>query len=140
MRALARHAPTWLVQMPSLVGAAELRALQRRAQAATRERMLRELTEAVEALALETPVVLWLEDLHWSDVSTLDWLAFLGRRPEPARLMVLSTYRPADVLANRASAGRGEGGAAASPLVPRAGPAAVSPRPPWRSTCSADFP
>ena len=100
VRALARHAPTWLVQMPSLAGSADLQALQRRAQAATRERMLRELTEAVEALALETPVVLWLEDLHWSDVSTLDWLAFLGRRPEPARLMVLSTYRPADVLAN----------------------------------------
>jgi DNA-binding winged helix-turn-helix (wHTH) protein/predicted ATPase len=101
VRALARHAPTWLVQMPSLVGAADLEELQRRAQAATRERMLRELTEAMEALSLETPVVLWLEDMHWSDVSTLDWLAFLGRRPERARLMVLSTYRPADVLASR---------------------------------------
>jgi DNA-binding winged helix-turn-helix (wHTH) protein/predicted ATPase len=99
VRALARHAPTWLVQMPSLVGAADLQALQRRAQAATRERMLRELTEAVEALSLETPFVLWLEDLHWSDVSTLDWLAFLGRRPEQAKLMVLSTYRSAEVLA-----------------------------------------
>lgn len=99
VRALARHAPTWLVQMPTLVGADDLQALQRRAQAATRERMLRELTEAVEALSLETPAVLWLEDLHWSDVSTLDWLAFLGRRPEQARLMVLSTYRSAEVLA-----------------------------------------
>jgi DNA-binding winged helix-turn-helix (wHTH) protein/predicted ATPase len=101
VRTLARHAPTWLVQMPSLVGAAaDLQALQRRAQAATRERMLRELTEAVEAISDVTPVVLWLEDLHWSDVSTLDWLAFLGRRSEQARLMVLTTYRPADVLAN----------------------------------------
>jgi len=99
VRELARHAPTWLVQMPSLVGAGDLPALQRRAQAATRDRMLRELTEAVERLSLETPVVLWLEDLHWSDVSTLDWLAFLGRRPERARLMVLSTYRSVEVLA-----------------------------------------
>ncbi|PYQ06664.1 MAG: hypothetical protein DMF82_05645 [Acidobacteria bacterium] len=99
VRALAQHAATWLVQMPSLVGTGELRALQRRAQAATRERMLRELTEAVEALTVEALVILWLEDLHWSDMSTLDWLAFLGRRPERARLMVLGTYRSAEVRA-----------------------------------------
>src|SRR5713101_7697498 len=42
VRALVQHAPTWVIQMPSLVGTGELRALQRRAQAATRERMLRE--------------------------------------------------------------------------------------------------
>jgi DNA-binding winged helix-turn-helix (wHTH) protein/predicted ATPase len=99
VRVLAQHAPTWLVQMPSLVGTGELRALRRRAQAATREGMLRELTEALEALALDAPVILRLEDLHWSDVSTLDWLAFLGRRPERARLLVLGTYRPVEVLA-----------------------------------------
>jgi len=100
VRALAHHAATWLVQMPSLVDAVELRALHRRAQAATRERMLRELTEAVEALTVEALVILWLEDLHWSDMSTLDWLAFLGRRPERARLMVLGTYRSAEARAN----------------------------------------
>jgi predicted ATPase len=61
--------------------------------------MLRELTEALEALAVDAPVILRLEDLHWSDVSTLDWLAFLGRRPERARLLVLATYRPVEVLA-----------------------------------------
>ncbi len=99
IQALARHAPTWLVQMPSLVGTGELRGLERRAQAATRQRMLRELTEAVEVLTLDAPVTLRLEDLHWSDVSTLDWLAFLGRRPERARLLVICTYRPAEVLA-----------------------------------------
>lgn len=99
VRVLAQHAPTWLVQMPSLVSAGELRGLQRRAQAAIQERMLRELTEALEALTLDAPVILRLEDLHWSDVSTLDWLAFLGRRPERARLLVLGTYRPAELVA-----------------------------------------
>ena len=72
---------------------------------ATRERMLRELTQAVEAIAAETPLVLKLEDIHWSDASTLDWLAHVARRPEPARLMVLATFRPADAAAiGRASA------------------------------------
>ena len=44
------------------------------------------------------PLVLVLEDLHWSDYSTLNVLAMLARRREPARLLVLGTYRPEDVL------------------------------------------
>ena len=36
--------------------------------------MLRELAEAVEALTTTRPLVLVLEDLHWSDDATLDWL------------------------------------------------------------------
>ena len=96
---LARYAPTWVAQMPSLVGSAELRAIQRRAQGATRERMLRELTEAVEALTADEVLALRLEDLHWSDVSTLDWLAFFARRPDRARLLLIGTYRPVEVLA-----------------------------------------
>jgi predicted ATPase len=99
VRVLAQHAPTWLVQMPSLVSTRELRGLQRRAQAAMQERMLRELTEAVDALTLDAPLILRLEDLHWSDLSTMAWLAFLGPRPERARLLVLGTYRPVEVVA-----------------------------------------
>jgi len=95
---LNQQAPTWLVQMPALLTAPELEMLQRKTQGATRERMLRELAEAVERLTAERPLVLWLEDLHWCDVSTLDWLAFVARRREPARLLVIGTYRPVDVL------------------------------------------
>src|SRR5262249_26719761 len=39
-----------------------------------------------------------LEDLHWSDVSTLDWLAFVARRREPARLLIIGVYRPVEVI------------------------------------------
>jgi len=95
---LSRYAPTWLVQMPALVSDSELEALQRRVQGATRERMLREMAEAVEALTAEHPLVLVVEDLHWSDYSTLDLLALLAQRRGPARLFLLGTYRPADVI------------------------------------------
>jgi DNA-binding winged helix-turn-helix (wHTH) protein/tetratricopeptide (TPR) repeat protein len=95
---LAQHAPTWLVQMPALLPTSDLEALQRRTQGATRERMLRELAEAVEVLSAERPLVLVLEDLHWSDVSTLDWLAFVARRREPARLLIIGAYRPVEVI------------------------------------------
>jgi DNA-binding winged helix-turn-helix (wHTH) protein/chloramphenicol 3-O-phosphotransferase len=96
---LARHAPTWLVQMPALVRAAELETLQRKVAGATKERMLRELAEAIEALTAERPLVLWLEDLHWGNYSTLDWLAVVARRQERARLLIIGTYRPVEVLA-----------------------------------------
>src|SRR5262249_59744263 len=64
----------------------------------TRDRVLRELTEAVDILTAERPLVLVLEDLHWSDTATLAWLACVARRREPARLLVIGTYGPMDVL------------------------------------------
>jgi len=95
---LRKHAPMWLVQLPALIDGEELEAVQHKVQGATRERMLRELVEALEVLTAEQPLILWLEDLHWSDVSTLDWLALLARRTEPARLLVIGTYRPVELL------------------------------------------
>ena len=44
------------------------------------------------------PLVLVLEDLHWSDASTVEVLALLARRREAARLLVLGTYRPVEVI------------------------------------------
>jgi predicted ATPase/DNA-binding winged helix-turn-helix (wHTH) protein len=96
---LGQQAPTWLGQMPGLIRAADLETLRRRSGGATRERMLRELVEALEQLtAQQQPLVLVLEDLHWSDRSTLDLIAVLARRREPARLLLLGTFRPPEVL------------------------------------------
>jgi DNA-binding winged helix-turn-helix (wHTH) protein len=96
---LMQCAPTWLVQMPSLVGQAELELLQQRTLGATRERMLREMVETLETMSAERALLLVLEDLHWSDHATLDLLSWLARRPEAARLMMIGTYRPADAAA-----------------------------------------
>jgi predicted ATPase len=95
---LHQHAPTWLVQMPWLLSAARREQLHYELQGATRERMLREFAEVVDTLTGETPLVLLLEDLHWSDYATLDLLALLARRRTPARLLVIGTYRPGEAL------------------------------------------
>src|SRR4029434_11160450 len=95
---LRQYAPSWLLHLPTLVPGSELETLQRRASGVTRERMLRELAEAVEVLTVARPLVLVLEDLHWSDGATLDWLAYVARRRETARLLVLGTYRPVDAI------------------------------------------
>ena len=52
---LKQHAPTWLTQLPALLTDHDLEAVQRRAQGATRDRMLRELVEALEALSAMRP-------------------------------------------------------------------------------------
>ncbi len=95
---LRQYAPSWLVQMPGLLPPSAWESLQRTAGGATQPRMLRELTEALDVLTTERPLVLVLEDLHWSDVSTLAWLAYVARRPDPARLLLLGTYRPVDAI------------------------------------------
>jgi len=94
---LARHAPTWLTQLPGVVSDERLAELQRKLQGVTQTRMLRELAGALEVLSAERPFVLVLEDLHWSDTSTVELIAMLGRQREPARLVVLGTLRRSDL-------------------------------------------
>ena len=98
---LSRQAPAWLLQFPSLLADAEREALQRAVFGATRERMLREICEALEALASKEPLLLILEDLHWADHSTLDLISAVAHRRGPAKLMLLGTFRTVEVLLSK---------------------------------------
>uniref|UniRef100_Q022K7 Transcriptional regulator, putative ATPase, winged helix family n=1 Tax=Solibacter usitatus (strain Ellin6076) TaxID=234267 RepID=Q022K7_SOLUE len=98
VRTLAKRAPTWLIQFPALVKPEQREPLQREILGSTRERMVREFCETLEAITAQTPLVVILEDLHWVDPSTLDLISALARRREPARLLLLATYRPVDVV------------------------------------------
>jgi predicted ATPase/type II secretory pathway predicted ATPase ExeA len=98
IRLLDRYAPMWLVQLPALVESAKLERLQQRIKGATRERMIRELNDFLEHLTTRTTLVLVLEDLHWSDMSTLALLTSIAQRHEAARLLILGTYRPAEAV------------------------------------------
>jgi len=94
---LAQLAPAWLTQMPSLVGAGERRALRRGILSATRERMLREMTETIKMLTADTTLVFVIEDLHWSDYSTLDLVSALAQTCEPSHFLLVGTWRPVEV-------------------------------------------
>jgi predicted ATPase len=97
---LHKFAPTWLAQMPVLLGDADRQRLQGTAQGITQQRMLREMAQTLEVLAAETPLIVALEDLHWSDFSTLELISAIARRTEPTRLLVLGTYRPTEMLSS----------------------------------------
>ena len=90
-------APTWLVQMPALLEAAQRGVLQQEVLGATRERMLREGCELLEAASANSPLIVVLEDLHWSDYATLDLFAATGRRRGKSALLMIGSFRPGDV-------------------------------------------
>ena len=95
---LTVQAPTWLIQFPSLIPTDSRAALERELAGATRERMVRELCEALETFTATKGLVIILEDLHWVDHSTLDFISAIARRRNAARLMVIGTFRPADLI------------------------------------------
>lgn len=98
VRVLREYAPTWLAQLPRLVESADRAAFGLAVLGANRDRMMREMGEAIDVLSEDAPVVLVLDDLHWSDVATVDLIAFLTLRQSRARLLILGTYRPTDLL------------------------------------------
>ncbi len=58
---------------------------------------LRQIIRAVRASALEQPLLLCLEDFHWADASSVDALRALCAQPVPPQLMVVVTFRPAEL-------------------------------------------
>lgn len=94
---LFNHAPMWLIQIPGLILPDESQHLQDQLMGISGRRMLRELSHLMEAVGRITPLVLVLEDLHWSDEATLDAWAFLGQETLPVPFFLISTHRPAEI-------------------------------------------
>ncbi len=99
---LDRVAPSWLAQMPALVGVGISEDLERRLLGSNSARMLREGAEAIEVLARTRPTLLLLEDLQWADDCTLDVIDLLVQRRDATRLLLLGTagaeHSDADLL------------------------------------------
>lgn len=96
---LREFAPSWYAQLFSLSGADPSdAALQAHARAATQEKVKRELAAFFCEITRQTPLVLFFDDVHWTDPSTVDLLAHLGSRFESTKLLVIVTYRPSELL------------------------------------------
>lgn len=80
--------PEWAAELPAVPEPAE-------DASAARHRLFRALTELLAALEVSALVV---EDAHWADEATLEFLLFLAFR-QPLRVSLIVTYRPDDVPA-----------------------------------------
>lgn len=90
---VARLLPEVLVQHPDLPSPGSL------TEAWQRQRLYEALSRAV--LGMGGPLLLWIEDLQWCDGDTLEWLHYLLRFDAQARLLVLGTLRPEEVLSDQ---------------------------------------
>ena len=92
------YAPTWCMELPTaFASSGSLEKLQQETIGATKERMMREMGDALGILAAASPIVLLLEDLHWADPSSVDLLRHICQRINTQRLLIAGTFRPEDV-------------------------------------------
>lgn len=99
--ALRRHAPAWLAELPSLQAGGGKHHLECESPVGAEGRMIREFAELLRGLTQESPLVLILEDLHWSDSSTLDLIGHLARRRDRGQFLFVGTYRLEDASSTR---------------------------------------
>jgi tetratricopeptide (TPR) repeat protein len=97
-------APTWYWHITPLAG--DPRPPRKEQKPASRERMRREIKDLFEELSRTASIVLFLDDLHWADISTCDLIAYLGACLPQLRLLILMACRPTAVQ-SRANAFRG---------------------------------
>jgi tetratricopeptide (TPR) repeat protein len=91
-------APTWYLQVATRsIEESSMTEVRADAHSVSQERMKREIGAFFEDSSRAHPIVMFLDDLHWADVSTVDILNYLAGRFGDMRLMVLTTYRPAEM-------------------------------------------
>ena len=97
VQVLSEKAPTWLMQLPGFVKQEHRQNLPTEITTTARDRMVREICEALETIASQRPLLLVIEDLHLADQGTVDLISALARRRESAKLMLIGTCRPVDL-------------------------------------------
>jgi predicted ATPase len=101
-QAMKLLAPTWYVQLsPRAADDPSLASVLAEAKEASQERRKRELGVFLQEISRLRPLVLFLDDIHWADPSSVDLLAYLGSKCADLRLLVVLTYRPSDLWRNQ---------------------------------------
>jgi hypothetical protein len=92
-------APSWYVQLVPLAteDPALVRVLEE-AKVASQERRKRELGVFLQEMSRRRPLVLFLDDVHWADPSSVDLLAYLGGKCAGLRVLLVLAYRPSDLV------------------------------------------
>jgi tetratricopeptide (TPR) repeat protein len=92
---LRTYAPTWCLQLPAMASSPELQeSLRRQTIGATKERMLREMGDVIEAASASGLFIGLLEDIQWADPSSIDLVRHLVNRIARQRMLLLFTCRP----------------------------------------------
>jgi DNA-binding winged helix-turn-helix (wHTH) protein/tetratricopeptide (TPR) repeat protein len=91
-KTLAHYAPGWLRKIPDLQPD-PCDGRQTDSWQPSDECSLLATADAIDAMTAAHPLVLVIEDLQWTDTSTIELLSVIARRKHPARLFLILTYR-----------------------------------------------
>ena len=89
-------APGWYAQIASVTPASGISPPA--PQAISQERLKREMTALLRELSRVEPLILFFDDVHWADTSTIDLLGYLAARFDELRVLIVVTSRPSDLL------------------------------------------
>jgi len=95
-------APSWYAQLFPPSGCDPFDAgLQEYLRATTQERMKRELAAFFNEVTRQEPLVLFFDDVHWADPSTVDLLTYLATKFGATRILVVVAYRPSELFLSK---------------------------------------
>ncbi|MEM2900971.1 MAG: DUF2791 family P-loop domain-containing protein [Thermoplasmata archaeon] len=69
-----------------------------------RDRMFEIVLQLIIRISQESPLILFIDDLQWADIASLQLLYYLGRNIKESRTLIACTYRPEDLLENQGKA------------------------------------
>lgn len=101
--ATAALAPSWLAELAKLLP--EIReldvevptAIPGRASPAAKRRLHHAVLRLLSAISADAPVLLAIDDVQWADPASLEVLHFLARKADRGNVLILVTYRPAEL-------------------------------------------
>jgi serine/threonine protein kinase/tetratricopeptide (TPR) repeat protein len=64
------------------------------------ERLKREFVALLQELSSRQPLLVFLDDVHWADASTTDLLLFTSRQMDQLRLLLVTTFRSAELYSS----------------------------------------
>ena len=100
-RMLRALAPNWYLQIMSLPDGDSSAVRAAAEGTGSQQRMKREMAAFLQEASQSRPIVLFLDDVHWADVSTVDLLAYLADRVAAMRLLVIVSHRPSELAQRR---------------------------------------
>ena len=99
IRAMRLLAPTWYSRVAPMASESSSTGRQlEENKAASQERLKRELSSFLQEVSRLRPILLFFDDVHWADRSSVDLIAYLATKFDSMRLLVLATYRPSELM------------------------------------------
>ena len=97
-RIMRTLAPSWFLELvpaqqrdSSMIRLAD-------SKATSQERLKREFFAFLQEVCRHRPLLLFLEDVHWTDTSTIDLLSYVATRFETLPMLVVVTYRAGEMV------------------------------------------